>query len=611
MAEELLREGSLILYKNRPGRVTTAGNKKINIALQGGETVSVRPKDVLLLHPGPLQNLAALRSHNGEIREAWELLAGETTTLTELAELAYGDYTPATAWAAWEHVLDGLYFSGTPAAVLAHPADFVEAEQAARAARAAAEQAWNAFLARLQAATYDPATDGDNLRDVVELALGQRPGSRVLQALGRSETPEQAHALLLEIGYWDERVNPYPQRVNVPVTEPQFTLPALPAEERRDLTYLTALAIDDFGSSDPDDALSLEGERLWVHVADVAAVVAPDSPADLEARGRGANLYLPEGTVHMLPPEATHALALGVMEVSPALSFGLDLTPAGEVTALEIVPSWVRVTRLTYEEAEERLDEDALLRSLYAIATRSLARRSAQGAVTIDLPEVKVRVQGDEVVIRPLPNLRSRDLVREAMLLTGEAVARFAIEKGIPLPFNTQEPPEATEIVPDGTPAGMFALRRTMRRSQQKSTPAPHAGLGLQAYTQCTSPLRRYLDLVVHQQLRAYLNGTPLLDERQVMERVGAAEAVTSSVRWAERRAIEHWTLVYLLQHPEWQGEGIVVEQRGARTVLLIPDLALETQMYLRNNPALNERVMLQTAGVNLPQLEAQFQVVG
>src|SRR5690606_32188856 len=159
-----------------------------------------------------------------------------------------------------------------------------------------------------------------------------------------------------------------------------------------------------------------------------------------------------------------HALALGVMEISPALSFGMDLTPAGEVAALEIVPSWVRVTRLTYEEAEERLDEEELLRSLYAIATRSLARRLHQGAVTIDLPEVKVRVRVHEVVIRPLPNLRSRDLVREAMLLAGEAVARFALEKGIPLLFNTQEPPEATEVVSDGTPAGMFALRRTMRR---------------------------------------------------------------------------------------------------------------------------------------------------
>jgi hypothetical protein len=99
----------------------------------------------------------------------------------------------------------------------------------------------------------------------------------------------------------------------------------LPEEERLDLTHLPALAIDDKGNQEPDDALSLEGDRLWVHVADVAALVPPESAADLEARARGATLYLPEGAVPMLPWAAIGRLGLGLSEISPALSFGLDL----------------------------------------------------------------------------------------------------------------------------------------------------------------------------------------------------------------------------------------------------------------------------------------------
>ena len=53
----------------------------------------------------------------------------------------------------------------------------------------------------------------------------------------------------------------------------------------------------------------------------------------------------------------------------------------------------------------------------------------------------------------------------------------------------------------------MFARRRTMTASQPSSQPGRHAGLGLDQYVQATSPLRRYLDLVVHQQLRAFLAG--------------------------------------------------------------------------------------------------------
>ena len=41
-------------------------------------------------------------------------------------------------------------------------------------------------------------------------------------------------------------------------------------------------------------------------------------------------------------------------------------------------------------------------------------------------------------------------------------------------------------------------------RSQYRSVPAPHSGLGLSTYAQATSPMRRYLDLVVRQQLHAY-----------------------------------------------------------------------------------------------------------
>ena len=610
MSNTELRQGSLILYKSRPGRVTQAGSKKIEIALEGGQTVSVRPKDVSLLHPGPIPSLAALSpTPAGEVITAWELLAGGHTTLAELAELTFGSYTPATAWATWQLVADGLYFSGSAEEITAHPPETVAAEQATRAARAAEEAAWNAFLARAQAGRY-AAADEAYLQDVVALALGQRDQSRVLRTLGHSENPQNAHALLLATGYWTASFNPYPARAGVPTHEPDLPLPPLPDEPRRDLTHLTALAIDDAGSQDPDDALSIDGDRLWVHIADVAALVWPDSPADLEARARGANLYLPEGTVHMLPPAATHQLALGLAAVSPALSFGLTLSPDGEIAGLEITPSWVHVTRLTYEEAEARLAESPL-DQLHALAQQFIARRQANGAIEIDLPEVKVRVDEGQVAVEPLPNLRSRDLVREAMLMTGEAVARYALAHGLLVPFATQDVEDLDASEYDRSPAGMFALRRMMRRSQQRSAPAPHHGLGLDLYTQCTSPLRRYLDLVVHQQLRAHLRAEAGLSEQALMERVGAADAVSGSVRWAERNAINHWTLVYLQQNPDWQGEGIVVDKRGARDVLLLPDLAWETQAYLRADLPLNSRVRLRCTELNLPELDAIFSPAG
>ncbi len=609
--ESPFRTGSLVLYKHDPARVQSIGRKKLTIVLPDGETVRVRPKDIDLLHPGPVESLEGLSALDGEMEMAWELLQGSATTLGELAELGYGAYTPGTAWATWAWVADGLHFEGTPEQIVVKGAKEVAQEKADRQARIAEQRAWEAFLTRAEAGEFVPKEDERYLTEVEMLALDQLDQSRVLNELGRAESPENAHALLLELGYWDETVVPYPERLGLPTASPDVSLPPLPEEERVDLTYLPAFAIDDEGSTDPDDAISLEemdsGRRLWVHVADVAAVVLPDSPPDLEARGRGETLYLPDGKVSMLPPETAARLGMGRTDVSPALSLGLDLDGEGGVVGMEVVPSQVRVTRMTYEEADKRLEE-APLDALYQLARDFHVRRQDNGAVRIDLPEVRVRVIDGEVVIHPLPELRSRVLVREAMLMAGEATAGYAAGEGIPIPYATQIPPD-TEKRPDDL-AGMFELRRYMTRTQYSSLPGPHAGLGLDRYVQATSPLRRYLDLVVHQQLRAHARGKDILTTDELMERIGAAEAVAGDVGYAERLAREHWTLVYLLQHPQWRGEGILVERWDRRGKVLLPDLALEPTVHLRGDVQLNDRLTVEVVDVELPTLRATFRTV-
>jgi exoribonuclease-2 len=600
-----VREDSLALYKTRPAIVRRLG-KKLELELEGGERLMVRPKDIVPLHPGPVESLDGLRPLEGEVETAWELLAGGVTTLAELAELIYGEYAAGTAWAAWQLVDDGLYFRGTPEEVAARAPEEVSQELAARQARAVEEEARGEFLERVRSGQILPE-DRPFVRKVEDLALGRRDRSRLLRDLGRAETAESAHRLLLEVGYWDETVDPYPPRLRLPASAPDLPVPDLPEEGRVDLTHLPALAIDDEGNQEPDDALSLEGHRLWVHVADVAALVASGSDVDVEARARGATLYLPEGPVPMLPWEAIGRLGLGLADISPALSFGLDLDAEGGIAGVQVVPSWVRVTRLTYEEAETRLEEEPL-RDLYRLAQAFQTRREERGAVWIDLPEVRIRADGKTVTIRPVLPLRSRGLVTEAMLMAGEAIAIYASERDIEIPYTTQDPPDMDERPRDL--AGMFSLRRSLKPSGASGVPGAHAGLGLARYVQATSPLRRYLDLVVHQQLRAHLRGDELLGAQELLERIGATEAVAGSVRQAERLARRHWTLVHLMQQPGWSGQGVLVEQRQRQGTVLIPELDLEVRMQVRKDLPLNSPVPLRLRSVDLATLEARFRLM-
>ena len=80
------------------------------------------------------------------------------------------------------------------------------------------------------------------------------------------------------------------------------------------------------------------------------------------------------------------------------------------------------------------------------------------------------------------------------------------------------------------------------------------------------------------------------------------------SVRQAERLARRHWTLVYLMQHPGWQGEGIVVEKRGRRATVLLSELDLDAEVYPRQDLPLNQPVRLSLKAVDLAELAVHFQ---
>ena len=145
--------------------------------------------------------------------------------------------------------------------------------------------------------------------EVELLARGRQDKSRTLRDLNLPETPEAAHTLLLRLGEWTEARTPYADRLRAALDPVNLPVPNFdPHEDRLDLTHLPAYAIDDEGNRDPDDAVGVEAlegglTRLWVHVADVAALVPPGSALDHEARARGATLYLPDRTIGMLPDE--------------------------------------------------------------------------------------------------------------------------------------------------------------------------------------------------------------------------------------------------------------------------------------------------------------------
>ena len=337
-----------------------------------------------------------------------------------------------------------------------------------------------------------------------------------MSALSIDNTPEKAHELLLKIKHWSELINPYPERHKIYPNE-ELTLDFRKVI-REDLTHLKSFAIDNSDSSEADDAISLDGERVWIHIADVATQVDIDSELDKYAQKRASNLYLPDQTIHMLPPNLSSFCSLGESEKSSALSVGFKMIDC-EIRDIKILQSEIKVVKLSYEEADKALKKDELLSKLNAITKSHKAFRNDNGAIKLDLPNVDVKLKNKKVNIQIQTESESRKLVAEMMVIAGRAIAQFANENKISMPFLTQEVGSFSEDIIQNkenlTAIQAFQATRCFKQSKITPKASLHAGLGLSCYIRVTSPIRRYLDLLVQQQLVKFINNQATLDDTQ------------------------------------------------------------------------------------------------
>ena len=624
----MISAGALVIYKGKPAIVKDQADGKFSITLQNGEQVKVRDKDIELIHAGPVNNFGEIDLNTPaapSVREAWELLSGEGAALPlkELAGFICSEYTPSSAYAAYCVLKDGLYFCGEPGAITPRSKDEVTAEESKRAAVRMETGERMQFLERLKTCLKNPeqnkllAEDARYLQDVEALAFGKSAKSRTMRDLTLGETPEDAHSLLLKTGFWCGMINPHPVRYGVALSSAAVCPASPPEEQRRDLCHLPAFAIDSPWSNDPDDAVSVETEEgrsvLYVHVADPAASISFDSPEEKEARDRGATLYLPEGAVRMLAQDAIPMFALGLSEKSLALTFKIIIDGNGMVLDTEVFPSVVKVRRMTYEEADRVMDENsgaeqrdaAALRSLFSLSQKIFARRTAHGAVNIELPDVHIAVENNEVKIDPIIDYDGALFVKECMIAAGEGAGNWAASRGLPFPYISQEV-EMQGKVTDGF-AGSMQLRKCMRPRTLSTKPGRHQGLGLDTYTQVTSPLRRYTDLLAHIQIRTFLRGEKPLSGDDVSARLGFSEAAASASVHAERASDNHWKMVYLSGKKDSVWDAVALENKGSRWAVIIPSLALEAQVPLQREVTPNDNVKLVLKSVNISKGEAVF----
>jgi ribonuclease R len=330
--------------------------------------------------------------------------------------------------------------------------------------------------------------------------------------------------------------------------------------KRKDLTSLFCLTIDPHDAKDFDDAISISpGNKkdeciMGIHIADVAAWIQPGSWFDKEAASRGFTSYIPGYTLPMLPKNLTKRISLTADKVTEAHTVLLTIdTNTGEIKNYKRCHSNIKVAcRMTYVEVENYIKDKTVCENWAKELTDNLDfllstyhtfranRKRNEKFLEIATTEIRVLRDDDTGEINGLECKKqgeSNQLVEEFMLAANSAVARELTNSRIPGIYRTHPEPDEEKLeefsafvsqtfgistgnLASGREACQHFLKkvagseyeeiiipaflRSMNRALYSAESGLHFGLGKGLYSHFTSPIRRYTDLTVHQQLWKY-----------------------------------------------------------------------------------------------------------
>jgi len=407
--------------------------------------------------------------------------------------------------------------------------------------------------------------------------------------------------------------------------------------KRKDLRSLAFCTIDPVTAKDYDDAICWDDEKstLYVAIADVSEYVEPFGALDNEAIYRSFSIYLPHRSIPMLPRQLSETLCSlqpHVDRLAYVFEMKLDLETL-EVTKATVYEALIHSKRrFNYEEIDlffegkleaKNSDEEEIFNYITKLKpiTDRLKHKRLKVGYDFRSNELEMFIDENSNITHTTyaEETPSHALIEDCMLLANKAAAS-QFERGI---FRIHEPPNQTKLqilYQELAGIGMHIdIKTTIKetitdiqkqaremdlesevdtliiRSQMQARYAPlnsgHFGLGFDAYTHFTSPIRRYSDLIVHRLLKAIHNN----DTQEGSYVLRNIEALSMTISEKEREASTIENEFMARKFARWANEHIG-ERFKARINATEPEVKAELHdeiMGARLNIISTERVVL------------------
>jgi exoribonuclease-2 len=158
---------------------------------------------------------------------------------------------------------------------------------------------------------------------------------------------------------------------------------------------------------------------------------------------------------------------------------------------------------------------------------------------------------------------------------------------------------------------GLVGIYRSQSqgRVRMSTTPAPHDGLGVRHYAWCTSPLRRYVDMLNQRQLIAAASGAPPPHRRgdaDLFAVVSGFDAAYTSYGEFQEAMERYWSLRWLQQEGVRHIEALV----GRGDIVRLHGLPMTTRVAGAAGLARGQRLQLELVELDLVELTPNARIV-